>query len=247
MANVTEHYESLLAEHYSWMFGSFEDKVAEQRALVERLLLSVARTGSGSAIDLGCGSGFQSVALARLGFGVTAIDTSGKLLAELDARKGNLRIETLEGDIRALPDLVGPGACDVAVCMGYTLPHLGNLEEVSRLFADVYRSLTPGGAFVLGFRDLATELSGLERFIPVRSEPEKIMTCFLEYEPETIVVHDLVHVRDGTGWTLHKSSYRKLRLDDGWVAGELERAGFSLPHREDTTRRFHTVVAVKGG
>ena len=37
MMSVRDHYESPLAEHYSRMFGDFEAKVAEQRALLERL------------------------------------------------------------------------------------------------------------------------------------------------------------------------------------------------------------------
>lgn len=241
MASVNEHYDTLLAEHYTWMFGSFEARVAEQRALLERL--GVARVGAGTAIDLGCGPGFQSVALAQLGFGVTAIDTSDKLLAELDARKGDLPIGAVKGDIRALAGLVDPGAGAV-VCMGDTLTHLGSKGEAARLLADVYRVLAPGGTFALSFRDLTTELLGLDRFIPVRSDPDKVMTCFLEYEPETVVVHDLVHARDGAGWTFRKSSYRKLRLDPEWVAGELTEIGFSLRHRE-VIGRLWTIAAAR--
>ena len=33
MTTVREHYDALLAEHYSRMFGDFETKAAEQRAL----------------------------------------------------------------------------------------------------------------------------------------------------------------------------------------------------------------------
>jgi hypothetical protein len=54
------------------------------------------------------------------------------------------------------------------------------------------------------------------------------MTCFLEYEPETVLVHDLVHVRQGEDWVFSKSSYRKLRLAPDWVAAALEARGFSI-------------------
>jgi len=37
MPSVCEHYDTVLAEHYSRMFGDYEAKVAEQRALLERL------------------------------------------------------------------------------------------------------------------------------------------------------------------------------------------------------------------
>ena len=75
MTTVRDHYDGVLAQHYSRMFGDFETKVDEQRALLERLGVT-ARPSGGLAVDLGCGSGFQSVALARLGFRVLAVDFS---------------------------------------------------------------------------------------------------------------------------------------------------------------------------
>ena len=65
MATVREHYDEVLSQHYSRMFGEFEAKVAEQQVLLERLGIT-PRQGGGLAVDLGCGSGFQSIALARL-------------------------------------------------------------------------------------------------------------------------------------------------------------------------------------
>lgn len=222
--SVTEHYDRLLAEHYSWMLGPFADRVAEQRDLLSGLGLAPGETGR--ALDLGCGSGIQSVALAQLGFDVTAVDTSRKLLDELDAAKDGLPITTMVGDIEALPDF--GTAFDAIVCMGDTLTHLSNVAAVERLFDAVTGLLSPGGRLVLTFRDLTAELAGTDRFIPVRSDSDRIMTCFLEYEPETVVVHDLVHVRQGEGWDLNKSSYRKLRLSPDWVRDQLTRRGFRL-------------------
>lgn len=61
-----DHYENLLAAHYSWMFGaSFADKVAEQRLLLEQFgAIPVERR---LAIALGAGSGFQAIALVPAG------------------------------------------------------------------------------------------------------------------------------------------------------------------------------------
>ena len=82
--------------------------------------------------------------------------------------------------------------------------------------------------FVITYRDLTTELHGTDRFIPVRSDDNKIMTCFLEFESaESVVVHDLVYTRQDKGWSLNKSSYRKLRLGIDWMRQELSKAGFT--------------------
>jgi len=128
--------------------------------------------------------------------------------------------------------------------MGDILPHLPSRECVTNLFAEVNRRLVPGGKFILGFRDLSQELFGVDRFVPIRGDNDRVMTCFLEYEPETVVVHDLIHVREGEGWTLHKSAYRKLRLSPAWVEMKLRVSGFELREREQAAGVW-TVVAEK--
>jgi len=109
----------------------------------------------GPAIDLGCGPGFQTIALAELGFApVIAVDTSKELLAELRTRSGSYAIEIREGDL-ASPESIGatPDA-SVVVCMGDTLTHLPTRAAVQDLFRVVFGKLAPGGLFVLTYRDL---------------------------------------------------------------------------------------------
>ena len=232
-SSVQSHYEDLLADHYDWMFGtSLERKVAEQQVLLEEI---AGRAGNDSlAVDLGCGSGFQSLALSKLGYRVLALDTSHKLLATLTARIAQIEshhIEIRHADIRNLNDFVAPGKASLVVCMGDTLTHLSNRQEVVELLHSVARALKPQGLFVATYRDLSrTELQGLDRFVPVRGDDGRAMICFLEYgSPETVVVNDLIYLRDGAGlWSLHKSSYQKLRLSSEWVRGRIEAAGLSI-------------------
>lgn len=244
MSDVTYHYDTLLAQHYSWMVGApFEVKVAEQRELLGKLGV-VAR--SGPAVDLGCGPGFQSIALARLGYSpVLAVDSCQSLLDELAAHAGApTPIKTVCADMRELQQLIPRDSAAVVVCMGDTLTHLESRADVSRLLADAYHVLAPGGLLVLTFRDLSIELKGLERFIPVRSDGDRIMTCMLEYEPGSVVVNDLIHLRAGAGWTLHKSCYRKLRLSGEEVAREVAELGFTLRSSE-VVGRLHAIAAAR--
>lgn len=231
-STVQEHYDTHLAEHYDWMFGvPLESKVAEQKILLHEIL---GTETSGVAVDLGCGSGFQTLALADLGYEVLAMDISARLLRDLRARVGSRRIGVKHADMLTLDSLVAKESVNVAVCMGDTLTHLSSRNEVSRLFHSVSRALKPGGRFVVTYRDLADgELKGLDRFIAVRSDERRVMTCFLEFEmAETVVVHDLIHSRDLEGqWSLHKSSYIKLRLPVDWVVAELGAAGLSITHQ----------------
>src|SRR5215472_11555904 len=111
------HYDQLLAEHYDWMFGtSLELKVAEQRALLNEI---AGRAGKDDlAVDLGCGSGFQSLALSSLGYRVLALDTSQRLLATLAGRIDSQHITIRQTDIRNLDECVAPATASLVVCMG---------------------------------------------------------------------------------------------------------------------------------
>jgi trans-aconitate methyltransferase len=162
MSTVNEHYEQLLSQHYTWMFGaSFEERVNEQKAFLSGALEPLNYTPEAAlAVDLGCGPGFQTIALAQIGFSpVIAVDTSSALLDELRSHIGSLPVRIAKADLRTLPAIVPSGKATVIVCMGDTLTHLPERDDVSALFRAVFDRLRPGGMFVLTYRDLTMELS----------------------------------------------------------------------------------------
>jgi SAM-dependent methyltransferase len=226
VSSVREHYDGVLSPHYSRLLGDFDAKVAEQHALLERLGVKASRPAA-MAVDLGCGSGVHSIALARLGFRVLAVDFCRPLLAELRERAPGLPVEAVPGDFRDVEPLVPAGA-DVVVCMGDTLSHLEREADLPRLFAGVTTRLVAGGRYVLSFRDLGAELRDLDRFLPLCASDDVVMACMLEYEAHTVKVHDLIWVREQGSWTLRKGAYRKLRLTADVVTAHLVSAGFTV-------------------
>jgi len=240
MASVTEHYERVLADHYSAMIGDFESAAAVEAALFAEIGLGDGR--GRTAIDLGCGTGLQSIPLARLGWRVVSVDTSPKLLAELAGRRGGLPVEIVDAELLgALQAWAQP--VDAILCMGDTLTHLPSQAAASTLLRRAGELVEGGGALVLGWRDLSQPLEDCARFIPVLREPDRIATCVLEYDgAESVRVTDLIYVRDGAGWAQHCGSYRKLRLTEGWVTRELQAAGFEIESAR-THRRMNLMMA----
>jgi len=108
------------------------------------------------------------------------------------------------------------------------LTHLPERKSVERLFSLVAESLHAGGTFIATFRDYTSPLAGEGRFIPVKSDNDRILTCFLEYSPDHVAVHDILHERNGSDWRLRVSAYRKLRLSPDWVSAALRASGFSV-------------------
>lgn len=245
---MTLHYDQFLAEHYTWMFGTPYATLVDEQVDVLRQAGVSEPTGTGVAVDLGCGSGFQSVALAELGYpAVIAVDSSARLLTELRDRAGDHpAIRTVHGDLSQATADLPAGTVELAVCMGDTLTHLPDRSSVTRLLADLHTALAPGGRLVLTFRDLTATLTGGDRFILVRADADAILTCLLEYEPDVVTVHDLLHRRtpDAT-WTLSTSSYRKLRIAREWIVDQLTIAGFTAIRHASTARRMTLMTATR--
>ena len=92
MTSVKEHYDRHLGSIYTWMLGDFEAARGRCRELLTKLDLEPA--ASGWAVDLGCGSGVQALALADLGFQVLAVDGCAALVEELTERAGDTFSQT---------------------------------------------------------------------------------------------------------------------------------------------------------
>jgi SAM-dependent methyltransferase len=225
MASVAVHYRSHLAPVYSWMSGGFDAAISRGDAEIAAILPNLANDSR--AVDLGAGFGMHSIPLARRGCSVLALDSSAYLLEELKSQSGLLPITAVEGDLLTFQRYLDRPP-DVILCMGDTLTHLPDRDAALRLFTLAAASLRPGGMFIASFRDYSRRLVGDGRFILVRSDTDRILTCFLEYATDRVDVHDLLHERNGDSWQLRIGTYRKILLDPQWVSESLRDQGFSV-------------------
>lgn len=105
--------------------------------VAERVSLAGARV-----LDVGCGGGLLSEALARAGANVTAIDLSSGVLdvARLHLFESNLKVDYREVSVEALAD-EAPGAYDAITCMEM----LEHVPDPGSVVAACARLLKPGG------------------------------------------------------------------------------------------------------
>lgn len=103
-----------------------------RRAMVRRELADLP---AGRALDVGCGSGGNSSVLHRLGWDMTALDSSEEALRA--ARRRGLRV--LRGDVRALP--FRAEQFDLVVSTDVW----EHVEEHDLVAAEAHRVLRPGG------------------------------------------------------------------------------------------------------
>jgi SAM-dependent methyltransferase len=227
MPSPAEHYANHLGPVYSWMAGGVA--AAIDRGAAELNAIPLNPTAGGVAVDLGAGFGMHAIPLARRGFKVLAIDSCAVLLEELRAHSGPLPIQTVCDDLLSFQSHLPESTAVMALlCMGDTLTHLADTESIHKLICAAATTLSPNAHFVITFRDYSSALVAEQRFISVRGDESRILTCFLDYADSHVTVYDLLHERTPSGWQLRVSSYQKLRLKPDWVVGLLEANGFTV-------------------
>lgn len=241
MSDVLRHYDELLAPVYSWTLGSFDARVDASEALFRSLLEPAGCLGP-RALDLGCGTGVQTLALARLGYRVRGIDASVVILKEYAERTRAVGAEASVGDIAGFS--VGRDF-DAAACLGDTVSHLPSWDAVRSMFRDVHAALRDGGGFVLATRDHSRVYEGDERFLLIRADGSQSLTCFVEDAGTHVRVTDILHTtRDGTP-AMKVSSYSKLRVSPEGLARELEAASLHVRETRALPGGVHVLFAVK--
>jgi S-adenosylmethionine-dependent methyltransferase len=121
--------------------------------LLCRQVLEALPAAPATVVDAGGGTGQLAVALARHGYRVTVVDTSAAMLATCAQRAADAggqvaaRVAIVQGDAADLPDLLGPGGQEAAVCHDL----LTRVDDRAALLASLAGVLAPGGVLSLGF------------------------------------------------------------------------------------------------
>jgi SAM-dependent methyltransferase len=101
--------------------------------------------GAARALDLGCGIGRHTLALARLGLTVDAVDASREGLARTAAATQGLPVTTLQAMMTELP--FADATFDVVV--SWNVIYHGDPSIVRRTVAEMARVTRPGGRLIL--------------------------------------------------------------------------------------------------
>lgn len=124
-----------------------------QRALEyagERLETILRPLGVVSVLDCTCGTGIDSIALARKGYQVTGSDVSRPMLtkARQNARLAGATVRWLHADVRSLRPTV-PGSFDAVISCGSSLSHLVGPQDLSEALASMFAVTREGGYLLI--------------------------------------------------------------------------------------------------
>jgi SAM-dependent methyltransferase len=137
--------ESFWSEMYPFMFPEERFHLAEEQ--IEKVLTLVGYK-QGTVLDLCCGPGRHSLALAKRGIQVTAVDLSEFLLrkAKEEAAKLNLEIEFVLDDMR---HFVRSDSYSLVLNMFTSFGYFDDKEDDLKALRNAYQSLMPEGAILI--------------------------------------------------------------------------------------------------
>jgi hypothetical protein len=105
----------------------------------------------------------------------------------------------------------------------------------------VSKHLERNGKIIFSFRDFTTALKDEDRFIFVKGDDSRILTCFLEYFSDYVMVHDILYEKKNGAWVPRISAYPKLRLGEGFLNDLLRQNGIITQRSEIIKGMVHIV------
>jgi ubiquinone/menaquinone biosynthesis C-methylase UbiE len=132
-------------ELYPYMFDERRFAQADKQV---RNILKLTGIRRGAVLDLCCGPGRHSVALAKRGFQVTAVDRTRFLLnkARRHARSARAKIEFVHSDMR---EFVRPGAYRLVLNLWTSFGYFDKKDDDRRALRNMFVSLQPRGVCVI--------------------------------------------------------------------------------------------------
>jgi len=137
----------------------------------EPFLLGVLAAGpERSLLDLGCGTGEHALHFAAAGFRVVGVDLEPSQIEVANREARDLSARFVTGDLAHLPDL--GERFGTALCIGNTLVHLLEEEDLAAACRGVHAALLPGGSWVVQILNYAAILGGGKRHLPLNFQTE---------------------------------------------------------------------------
>ncbi|MFK4302730.1 ubiquinone/menaquinone biosynthesis C-methylase UbiE [Paenibacillus sp. RC254] len=143
---MAEWYEQSFGEDYLLVYKHRDFQGAYQE--VQKMISWLKLPQGSSVLDLCCGMGRHSLALADAGYKVTGVDLSGVLLREAHASDPEGRVSWHQGDMREVPL---EESFDAVVNLFTSFGYFEEDAEQLRVLKEIYRLLKPGGRFIIDY------------------------------------------------------------------------------------------------
>lgn len=170
LALTRDGYDRSAANYVARFQHHLDDRPVD-RAMIGAFAELVPR---GPVLDVGCGTGVATAALAAAGLDVTGIDLSPNMIAQ--ARQHNPGLPFRVG---SMLDLDADDGSVVGLCAWYSIIHVPD-THLPRVFAEFQRVLAPDGVVLLAFQ------VGDEPRVLTDFDGEPVNLTFIRRRPELV-------------------------------------------------------------
>jgi ubiquinone/menaquinone biosynthesis C-methylase UbiE len=168
------NHENRVREEFTRQAETFSASAAiADAALTERFVTALGEAGQGSVLDVACGPGILSAAIAKSAGDVVAFDLTPQMLKKAQQRcaaAGVGNVTFREGNAAELP--FADASFDAAV----TRLSVHHFDRPDRVMSEIFRVLRPGGRFVIAdviSSEVAAE-SELQNAIEILRDPSHV-------------------------------------------------------------------------
>jgi len=170
------HYDQMMADvNYSWWIETMQQYVKKGCRV----------------LDVGCGTGTLSFALARLGYAVTGLDVSEDMLV-VASEKAKTQPVTTQFIHRDMRELAGLSGFDCVLIALDSLNYLESESEVKQTLSGVHTTLNPGGWLIFDVHTPFKMTETFKDYLYVENDDELTYIWHVEKGEEPLsVVHEL--------------------------------------------------------
>jgi SAM-dependent methyltransferase len=150
-----------LAPLYHLIYPNWSESIQRQGESLSRIIES-EWPDHHKVLDVSCGIGTQTFALADCGYLVVGSDLSVKEIerAQYEAKRRGSDIAFSVCDMRQSHATHGTGF-DIVISCDNSVPHLQNDDDLLLAFREMFKCLRPGGGCVISVRDYEKEERGV--------------------------------------------------------------------------------------
>lgn len=206
-----------IAENYDAITSATQRAAAAEGFLKGLLSRYTVR----SVLDVACGTGMYAIGLARMGVRVVGVDLSQGMLdqaARLSEQAG-VSVQWVAAGMAELAPSVSD-SFDAVICMGNSVPHLLDDEDLAATMEGFARMARPGGVIVLQLLNYTKVLRQAQRVVGIDKQGPMVYVRFYDFMGDRLQFN-ILEIDTAGGDCPHKLHTTVLRP---YIWSDLERA-----------------------
>ena len=209
-----------LSENYDDMLG-FDKALLKRKDVLSKFIINDFK----NAIDIGCGTGLDSISLALNGLNITAFDTSELMIskARQNAKDRDLNIRFISSPFNK-KNVLQVSKADIIVSLGNAFANIKE-NDLNKIIELSYSQLNEGGSFL--FQVLNYDLIRKEnkRIVNITGKNNKMYVRFYDIEKKILRFNILtINSKNTSDYNLITTELYEYNKD--WFSNALKNSGF---------------------